>query len=102
MRLRRGNSSDPMLTTAPAPASLGTCCQFFAGMRIAELRIGMERERDIEATLLLEEAAELRIRASQLAMTAELLISQAEQMSLRAPPLSERAQLLAIPSDTQH
>jgi len=91
-----------MLTTAPAPASLGAFCQFFAGMRIAELGIGMEQERDIEAALLLEEAAELRIRASQLAMTAELLISQAEQMSVRAAALSERAQLLGMPSDTQH
>jgi hypothetical protein len=59
-------------------------------------------EQDIEAELLFEEAAELRIRASQLAMTAELLISQAEQMSLRATSLSERAQRLGMPNGTQH
>jgi hypothetical protein len=55
-----------------------------------------------EAERLLAAAAELRIRASQLAMTAESLIRQGQQLSAEAAVLYERARRLMVQEDTKH
>jgi hypothetical protein len=59
-------------------------------------------EQNTEAELLLAEAAELRIRAAQLTMTADLLLSQAERLSARPAGLSERGlPLLGVQEEPQ-
>jgi hypothetical protein len=72
-----------------------------SGIFIAELMVLVGYGTKHRSRLLLAEAAELRIRAAQLTMTADLLLSQAERLSARAAGLSERGlRLLEVQEET--
>jgi hypothetical protein len=65
-------------------------------------RVGLVGIEDSELERLLEKSAELRIRAAQLAETANLLIGQAEDLFAKAAALSERAHRQDVQNDVSH